>query len=561
MVRITVVTILVLVFASGLMHAAVIGTLDIAALQAGVVKITASSSGETQKVGTGFIVRLEKDVAYIVTAAHVIAGDAQPNVQFFTQQDVSIRATVRHSEGGDEVTGLALLIVRGEDNLPSGLTALTLASASRLSGNEEIAVIGHPRGAGDWAILKGGIAGRQGRYVSIDANIDEGNSGGPIIHGGEVVGLVGGVTRYGRGVTAGSVREYLEGHGIFTQEATPPSVAKVLPSEDHQHATDAQTGSIDYSNFEQAKKAAERGDSRAMFQLAEMYTDGKGVPENFSEAAKWYRRSADAGYPSAHTAMGLLSLIKAAGFAGDDVSAIRFGSDESKSEEITNLISRPEKIRNGNQADIKDAVTWFRRAAEQGNEEKAQMALGIMLLNGVGVQKDYSQAAKMFQLASTKVPDAQAILGQFYFGGTGVKQDFHEAARHLREAAEKGADISFWMLGYVYMEGLGVVQDPAEAAKWFWKGLAQGDSSAKAYLGLLHFVGRGVPQDFSKAYTLAREAAEQGNKVGQYLIGMIFFSGKGAPKNSQEGLKWMQSAARQGEPHAQTFLREQNQTW
>jgi hypothetical protein len=91
-------------------------------------------------------------------------------------------------------------------------------------------VIGHPRGAGDWAILKGGIASRQGRYVTVDANIDEGNSGGPIIHNGEVVGVVGGVTRYGRGVTAGSVREYLEGHGINIKESQPGALAKVQPT-------------------------------------------------------------------------------------------------------------------------------------------------------------------------------------------------------------------------------------------------------------------------------------------------------------------------------------------
>mgnify|MGYP001193095649 CR=1 FL=1 len=220
---------LVLVLEPGHIHAAIVGTADIAALQTGVVRITATPSGGPQKVGTGFIVRLERDVVYIVTAAHVIAGDVQPTVQFFTQQDLSVQATVKHSEGGDEVTGLALLIVRGKDRLPSGLTSLTLASASRMSGNDEIILIGHPRGAGDWAILRGSIASRQGRYVIVDANIDEGNSGGPIIQNGEVVGIVGGVTRYGRGLTSGSVREYLEGHGISSQEA-PAAVAKVQPT-------------------------------------------------------------------------------------------------------------------------------------------------------------------------------------------------------------------------------------------------------------------------------------------------------------------------------------------
>ena len=228
MVRSALLVYLMLVLGADLIHAAVIGTLDTARLKAGVVKITATE-GDKTKVGTGFIVKLDSDIVYIVTAAHVVSGDAQPRVQFFPQEDVSVQAMVRHSEGGDEVTGLALLVVRGKNNIPSGLTVLTLASASRLSGNEEIIVIGHPRGAGDWSILKGGIASRKGRYMTLDANIDEGNSGGPIIHSGEVVGLVGGVSRYGRGVTSGSVREYLEGHGIFVQEGPPQAAVKGQP--------------------------------------------------------------------------------------------------------------------------------------------------------------------------------------------------------------------------------------------------------------------------------------------------------------------------------------------
>lgn len=227
MIRSALLVCLALVVGVDLIHAAVIGTLDTARLKAGVVKITATE-GDKTKVGTGFIVKLDSDIVYIVTAAHVVSGDAQPRVQFFPQEDVSVQAMVRHSEGGDEVTGLALLVMRGKNNIPSGLTVLTLASASRLSGNEEIVVIGHPRGACDWSILRGGIASRKGRYMTLDANIDEGNSGGPIIHSGEVVGLVGGVTRYGRGVTAGSVREYLEGHGIDTREAPPAAVASGL---------------------------------------------------------------------------------------------------------------------------------------------------------------------------------------------------------------------------------------------------------------------------------------------------------------------------------------------
>ena len=44
---------------------------------------------------------------------------------------------------------------------------------------------------------------------------------------------------------------------------------------------------------------AERGSFRAQYTLAFAYTHGHGVPQNFVEAARWYRRSADQGWASA----------------------------------------------------------------------------------------------------------------------------------------------------------------------------------------------------------------------------------------------------------------------
>ena len=197
-------------------------------LKKGVVKITAIE-GQKKKVGTGFIVKADSDAVYIVTAAHVIAGDSQPKVQFFTQQEVQIQTTVKHVEGSDDPTALALLVLRGKGNIPAGLMAMSLATATRVTSGDDIMVIGNPRGAGDWAIIKGSIASREGRDLKVDANIDEGNSGGPIMHNGQVVGLIGGAQRYGKGVTIGTVREYLEGHGVVAEERASPSVAKAPP--------------------------------------------------------------------------------------------------------------------------------------------------------------------------------------------------------------------------------------------------------------------------------------------------------------------------------------------
>ena len=90
---------------------------DLDALKAGVVKITT----KTGQVGAGFIVRLESERVYIITAAHVIAGDLQPDVEFFTGGNIPIGnfsvkgAVLPGAELNDDIRGLALVVVRGKD--------------------------------------------------------------------------------------------------------------------------------------------------------------------------------------------------------------------------------------------------------------------------------------------------------------------------------------------------------------------------------------------------------------------------------------------------------------
>lgn len=46
----------------------------------------------------------------------------------------------------------------------------------------------------------------------------------------------------------------------------------------------------------QFREAAEQGDAAAQYNLALMYGNGKGVPQDDTEAMKWYSRSAEQGY-------------------------------------------------------------------------------------------------------------------------------------------------------------------------------------------------------------------------------------------------------------------------
>ena len=81
-----------------------------------------SSPDGKRRTGTGFIVRLESDAAYIVTAHHVVEGDKQPSVFFYCAAQCPVPAEFVK---GDARLDAALLIVGGRDNVPQGARALS----------------------------------------------------------------------------------------------------------------------------------------------------------------------------------------------------------------------------------------------------------------------------------------------------------------------------------------------------------------------------------------------------------------------------------------------------
>ena len=99
-----------------------------------------------------------------------------------------------------------------------------------------------------------------------------------------------------------------------------------------------------------------------------MYDRGQGVPQNYAEAVKWYRKAADQGEALAQSTLGFM-YAKGQGVPQNYAEAVR----------------------------------WFRKAADQGNA-RAQRNLGFMYANGQGVPRDYVQAHKWSNLAASRFP-------------------------------------------------------------------------------------------------------------------------------------------------------------
>ena len=95
-----------------------------------------------------------------------------------------------------------------------------------------------------------------------------------------------------------------------------------------------------------------------MSSLGYMYVTGRGVPQDYGEAVRWYRDAAEQGHVGAQTYAGWMYE------AGQGVSQ-----------------------------DHIEAAFWYQKAADQG-DAYAQFSLGCMFENGDGVPHDDAKAVQ-----------------------------------------------------------------------------------------------------------------------------------------------------------------------
>lgn len=130
-------------------------------------------------------------------------------------------------------------------------------------------------------------------------------------------------------------------------------------------------------------------------------------------------------------------------------------------------------------------------------EVLAQNYIGLMYLDGLGVEKDKAKAfAYIEQAAKNNNAVAQFNLGNMYREGQGCAIDMVKAVEWFQKAADNKNSRAAYSLGYMYLKGYGVSQDYATAVSWFQK---SNFGMAKHWLGVCYYLGYGVPQNTPKA--------------------------------------------------------------
>jgi TPR repeat protein len=136
-----------------------------------------------------------------------------------------------------------------------------------------------------------------------------------------------------------------------------------------------------------SEEIGQKASNDALLEVGEMREKGDEVPQNLTEAAKWYRRAADQKDPRAMVRLASL-LVNGTGVPKDYDQAFQLCHSAAK------------------------------------DYAAGQYCVGFLYQHGFGVQQDAVEAAKWYQRsAAGRHSPAYLALGQMYWKGEGVKTD------------------------------------------------------------------------------------------------------------------------------------------
>jgi TPR repeat protein len=296
-------------------------------------------------------------------------------------------------------------------------------------------------------------------------------------------------------------------------------------------------------------------------ELAALYEIGRGVPQDFELAARYYRTAGSEGdaasafalsrlyrdglasAPSASAAndmakLGLLTLLT-------DISLGKCSALMTVAQlyEEGDLISPNEDA----------AAAWYQAAADSG-KPRAMAAIAERYYGGFGVEPNIDLAIEWWQRAAAfGSAQSMANIGLLYATGDGVPINQIEAQRWLTQAAENGNVSAMQYLASLFRGELQAL--PAEDADlvqaFYWTNLAYETDptrvSAIMELARALINGEGTAPDPTRAFELFSEAMRYGNRSALREMATGFLGGEGVERNAARALQIFRQAAARGD--------------
>ena len=235
------------------------------------------------------------------------------------------------------------------------------------------------------------------------------------------------------------------------------------------------------------RKLARQGNVRAEFELGKIYLAGEVVVQNTAKALNWYRKAVRQGHVPAQIELGKVATTrKDRALVTNPGAQVAVGRLYETSAPAT-------------------ALTWYRRAAEQGHVP-AQVQLGRVATT----RKDRALVRDL---------RAQVALAELYAGSNPEKATmwYHQAdlqgyllpaVEAAKRDAEAGMPTAMLFLGRAYKEGHGVILNRVAAYMWLELAATQSEDADTLHRAqtIRRFAGLEMtPGQIAEAQRLARE--------------------------------------------------------
>jgi TPR repeat protein len=248
------------------------------------------------------------------------------------------------------------------------------------------------------------------------------------------------------------------------------------------------------------QRSASRGDVDSQITLGRIYRTGKDVPENLTEAAKWYKMAAKQNSKIAKNCLAKLP-------------------DHITKDTDSNLQT----------TEIKSSQSFRHNLCLKLYEDVDK------ILAQKDSQKDIDDIDDLKDLArNALVGDGASmyIVGSNYCNGTQFPKDTSIGFKWINKSAKAGFHTAQYDLATTFENKAKNIKESIiasnqyylNAKKWYQKAAIQNNTDAQWRLGLLYENGHGVAKDLAKAEHWYTESAEKNNPNGQYHLSIMLCS-------------------------------------
>lgn len=199
--------------------------------------------------------------------------------------------------------------------------------------------------------------------------------------------------------------------------------------------------------------------------------------------------------------------------------------------------------------DIKKAEECFVKSSED-KYPPALNNLGVIYLNGWGVDRDVDKAKKYFNTAASEryIP-ALNNLGVIELREAlddpkvlDISNTFSDAVMRIQQAAKAGYPPAWNNLGIIHLSK----QNYAKAIDEFKRAAKFDYVPALFNLGASYARGYGDDPDYPRAAKLYEKAARKGNVDAQFSLGLMYSHGIGVEKSLVDSYTWLDVATKNG---------------